>query len=193
MEQTMKTLIEAAQEGDQQAIAQLYEKTSKKAYYLAKQLLKDEDTAQDILQDSYVKVFANLHMLRQPENFQGWLDTIVVNKSKDYLRKKKPMLFSQLSSEEEPDQELDFEDERGTFRPEAQVDYRETKRLVQAMIDALPEEQRMAVVLRYLEDMPVKLIAQIMECSEGTVKSRLNYGRKAIKAQVLELEKKYSL
>ena len=190
MEQTMKTLVEAAQEGDQQAIAQLYEKTSKKAYYLAKQLLKDEDAAQDILQDSYVKVFANLHMLRQPENFQGWLDTIVVNKSKDYLRKKKPMLFSQLSSEEEPDQELDFEDERGTFRPEAQVDYRETKRLVQAMIDALPEEQRMAVVLRYLEDMPVKRIAQIMECSEGTVKSRLNYGRKAIKAQVLELEKK---
>ena len=190
MEQTMKTLVEAAQEGDQQAIAQLYEKTSKKAYYLAKQLLKDEDTAQDILQDSYVKVFANLHMLRQPENFQGWLDTIVVNKSKDYLRKKKPMLFSQLSSDEEPDQELDFEDERDTFRPEAQVDYRETKRLIQAMIDALPEEQRMAVVLRYLEDMPVKRIAQIMECSEGTVKSRLNYGRKAIKAQVLELEKK---
>ena len=114
----------------------------------------------------------------------------MVNKSKDYLRKKKPMLFSQLSSDEEPDQELDFEDERDTFRPEAQVDYRETKRLIQAMIDALPEEQRMAVVLRYLEDMPVKRIAQIMECSEGTVKSRLNYGRKAIKAQVLELEKK---
>ena len=79
MEQTMKTLVEAAQEGDQQAIAQLYEKTSKKAYYLAKQLLKDEDTAQDILQDSYVKVFANLHMLRQPENFHRlWKNPVLV-------------------------------------------------------------------------------------------------------------------
>ena len=93
MEQTMKTLVEAAQAGSQQAIAQLYEKTSKKAYYLAKQLLKDEDTAQDILQDSYVKVFANLHMLRQPENFQGWLDTIVVNKSNRYTYRRSPCCF----------------------------------------------------------------------------------------------------
>ena len=190
MEQTIRGLVLAAQGGDQQAIAQLYEQSSKKAYYLAKQLLKNEDLAQDILQDSYVKVFSNLHMLRQPENFQGWLDTVVINKSKDYLKKKKPVLFSQMSSEEEPDKEIDFEDDRSAFQPEAQVDYKETKRLVQAMIDSLPEEQRMAVVLRYLEDMPVKRIAQIMECSEGTVKSRLNYGRKAIKAQVLELEKK---
>ena len=186
----LKDLVELSKEGDQQAIAQLYDRTSKRAYYLAKQLVKDEDQAQDIVQDAYVKVFTNLHLLEQVENFQGWLNTIVVNKSKDYLKKKKPMLFSQMVSEEDEGRELDFEDEGGYFSPDRRVDYTETKRLIQGMIDRLPQEQRMAIVLFYLEEMPVKQIARVMECSEGTVKSRLNYGRKTIKAQVLELEKK---
>ena len=186
----LKHLVELSKKGDQQAIAQLYEQTSRRAYYLAKQLVKDEDQAQDIVQDAYVKVFTNLPLLEQVENFQGWLNTIVVNKSKDYLKKKKPMLFSQMVSEEDEGSELDFEDEGGYFSPDQKVDYAETKRLIQGMIDRLPQEQRMAIVLFYLEEMPVKQIARVMECSEGTVKSRLNYGRKAIKAQVLELEKK---
>ena len=190
MEKDLKRLVELAKTGDQQAIAQLYEQTSRRAYYLAKQLVKDEDQAQDIVQDAYVKVFTNLPLLEQVENFQGWLNTIVVNKSKDYLKKKKPMLFSQMVSEEDEGSELDFEDEGGYFSPDQKVDYAETKRLIQGMIDRLPQEQRMAIVLFYLEEMPVKQIARVMECSEGTVKSRLNYGRKAIKAQVLELEKK---
>ena len=190
MEKDLKRLVELAKTGDQQAIAQLYEQTSRRAYYLAKQLVKDEDQAQDIVQDAYVKVFTNLPLLEQVENFQGWLNTIVVNRSKDYLKKKKPMLFSQMVSEEDEGSELDFEDEGGYFSPDQKVDYAETKRLIQGMIDRLPQEERMAIVLFYLEEMPVKQIARVMECSEGTVKSRLNYGRKAIKAQVLELEKK---
>lgn len=175
----LKHLVELSKKGDQQAIAQLYEQTSRRAYYLAKQLVKDEDQAQDIVQDAYVKVFTNLPLLEQVENFQGWLNTIVVNRSKDYLKKKKPMLFSQMVSEEDEGSELDFEDEGGYFSPDQKVDYAETKRLIQGMIDRLPQEQRMAIVLFYLEEMPVKQIARVMECSEGTVKSRLNYGRKA--------------
>ena len=190
MEQSMKEVVEKAVEGDQQAVAVLYERTNRKAYYLALQLVKDQDQAQDILQDAYLKVFTNLGMLQQPENFQGWLDTIVINKSKDYLKKKKPVLFSQMAAKEEADSEPDFEDESGYFSPEKRVDYSETKRLIQEMIDRLPEAQRMAVVLYYLENLPVAWIAGIMECSEGTVKSRLNYGRKSIKEQVLALEKK---
>ena len=141
MEKDLKRLVELAKTGDQQAIAQLYEQTSRRAYYLAKQLVKDEDQAQDIVQDAYVKVFTNLPLLEQVENFQGWLNTIVVNKSKDYLKKKKPMLFSKMVSEEDEGSELDFEDEGGYFSPDQKVDYAETKRLIQGMIDRLPQEQ----------------------------------------------------
>ena len=59
----LKHLVELSKKGDQQAIAQLYEQTSRRAYYLAKQLVKDEDQAQDIVQDAYVKVFTNLPLL----------------------------------------------------------------------------------------------------------------------------------
>ena len=153
--------------GDQQAIAQLYDRTSKRAYYLAKQLVKDEGPGPRTLsRDAYVKVFTNLHLLEQVENFQGWLNTIVVNKSKDYLKKKKPMLFSQMVSEEDEGSELDFEDEGGYFSPDKRVDYTETKRLIQGMIDRLPQGAADAIVLFYLEEMPVKQIARVMECSE---------------------------
>ena len=194
-EKTMHELVTAAKAGDQEAITLLYERTSNKAYYLSFQLVKDEDTAQDILQDAYIKAFGSLDMLSDPEKFQGWLDTIVVNKSKDFLKKKKPVLFSRMTVGEpggsgENEKEVDFEDDSMAFSPEKTMDYKETKRLIAEMIDELPEEQRMAVILRYLEDMPVAEIARVMECSEGTVKSRLNYGRKSIKAKVLELEKK---
>ncbi len=194
-ERSIGELVTAAKGGDQEALTILYEKTSSKAYYLSFQLVKDEDTAQDILQDAYIKAFGSLETLAEPEKFQGWLDTIVVNKSKDFLKKKKPVFFSQMTVGDdggsgENEKEIDFEDESMAFSPEKTMDYKETKRLIQAMIDELPEEQRMAIILRYLEDMPVADIARVMECSEGTVKSRLNYGRKSIKAKVLELEKK---
>ena len=186
---TMKDLVAAARMGDQQAMTQLYEATNRKAYYLAVQLVKDEDQAWDILQDSYVKAFESLDSLADPEKFQSWLNMIVTNKSRDYLRKKKPLLFSQLASEDDEEANVDFEDESGQFSPEAAVDYSETKRLVQEMIDDLSDDQRMAIVLHYMEYCSVKQIAEIMGCSEGTVKSRLNYGRKAIKDKVLLLEK----
>lgn len=189
MEMTIKDLVAAARMGDQQAMTQLYEDTNRRAYYLAVQLVKDEDQAWDILQDSYVKAFESLDSLADPAKFQGWLNMIVTNKSKDYLRKKKPLLFSQLASEDDEEANVDFEDESGQFSPEATVDYSETKRLVQEMIDDLSDDQRMAIVLHYMEYCSVKQIAEIMGCSEGTVKSRLNYGRKAIKEKVLVLEK----
>ena len=189
MEMTIKDLVAAARMGDQQAMTQLYEDTNRRAYYLAAQLVKDEDQAWDILQDSYVKAFESLDSLTDPAKFQGWLNMIVTNKSKDYLRKKKPLLFSQLASEDDEDANVDFEDESGQFSPEATVDYSETKRLVQEMIDDLSDDQRMAIVLHYMEYYSVKQIAEIMGCSEGTVKSRLNYGRKSIKDKVLLLEK----
>lgn len=188
--ESMWELVESAKAGEQYALNRLYELTCRKALCVAIQLLKDEDQAQDIVQDSYIKAFQNLDTLSNPDKFQGWLDTIVINKCKDHLKKKKVILFSQMVSEEDSDKEWDIEDERDDFSPEANLDYKETRRLIQEMIDQLPEEQRLAIILRYMEEMPVKEIAVIMECSEGTIKSRLNYGRKSIRDKVLELEKK---
>ncbi|MDO5382135.1 MAG: RNA polymerase sigma factor [Eubacteriales bacterium] len=183
--------IRLAQNGDANAFSRLYKETIKTAYFVAKNILvkEGEEAIEDVLQDSYVAVFRNINTF-STGNFQGWVDVIVSNRAKNYRRKKKPMLFSEMESEDEDAPELQFEDENIEFRPDEQMDYSETKRLVMEIINGLSEEQRIAVILYYFDEMSVKDIATACECSENTIKSRLNYARKNIKEKVEDLEKR---
>ena len=193
-------LVLLARQDDQNAINELYNQTFKKAYFIARTAIKSSDgdyssQIEDILQDAYVKAFSSLDKMEDPEKFQGWLDTIVINRCKDFLKKKKPTLFSDMASENSDDGSiLEFEDSRENdrmeFKPEESVDYGETKRLIAEMLDRMPEDQKMCLLMYYYEEMSVRQIAEAMDCSEGTIKSRLNYARKNLKGQVLELEKK---
>ena len=193
-------LVLLARQDDQNAINELYNQTFKKAYFVARTAIKSSDgdyssQIEDIMQDAYVKAFSSLDKLEDPEKFQGWLDTIVINRCKDFLKKKKPTLFSDMASENSDDGSiLEFEDSRENdrmeFKPEETVDYGETKRLIAEMLDRMPEDQKMCLLMYYYEEMSVRQIAEAMDCSEGTIKSRLNYARKNLKGQVLELEKK---
>ena len=200
MGKSIGELVLLARQDDQNAINELYNQTFKKAYFVARTAIKSSDgdyssQIEDILQDAYVKAFSSLDKLEDPEKFQGWLDTIVINRCKDFLKKKKPTLFSDMASENSDDGSiLDFEDSRENdrmeFKPEETVDYGETKRLIAEMLDRMPEDQKMCLLMYYYEEMSVRQIAEVMDCSEGTIKSRLNYARKNLKGQVLELEKK---
>lgn len=200
MERSIEKLVALAKQEDQDAINELYNRTFKKAYFVARASIKSSDgdyTSQieDILQDAYVKAFANLDKLTNPEKFQGWLDTIVINCCRDFLRQKKPKLFSEMSTENSEDGSvLEFEDAREDewmeFNPEKTVDYTETKRLIAEMLDRMPADQKMCMLMYYYEEMSVRQIAEALDCSEGTIKSRLNYARKNLKGQVLELERK---
>ncbi len=180
-------IIKKAQAGDSEAFASIYNETVKTAYYVAKRILISEDATEDVLQEAYIAVYQHLSDYKSG-NFQGWVDTIVANRAKNYIRKKNPILFSEMESEERP--VVEFEEEKIEFRPDAKVDYNETQRLILEIIDNLSPEQRLSVILFYFENRSVKEIAEICECSENTVKSRLNYARKKIKEDVLELEKK---
>lgn len=184
-EKTIGELVELAKLDNQEAFTELYKRTVNKAHFVARQILKDKEQADDIVQDSYIKALTNLHNLTDADKFQGWLDTIVINKCKDYLKKKKPRLFTELEYNEIP---LDFEDTTIEFSPEASFDYEETKRLIGEMIERLPEDQKMCLLMFHYEEKSLNEIAEIMECSVNTVKSRLNYARKNLKQQVIELE-----
>jgi len=200
MGKSIGELVLLARRDDQNAVNELYNQTFKKAYFVARTAIKSSDgdyssQIEDIMQDAYVKAFSSLDKLEEPEKFQGWLDTIVINRCKDFLKKKKPTLFSDMASENSNDgSTLEFEDSRENdrmeFKPEESVDYGETKRLIAEMLDRMPEDQKMCLLMYYYEEMSVRQIAEAMDCSEGTIKSRLNYARKNLKGQVLELEKK---
>ena len=184
-----KELIDRARNNDQAAITELYNKTYSNVYYTVKALIKDEDAALDILQDSYIKAFKSLDQLKEPEKFKAWVKQIAHNRSIDYLRKTKPLLFSEMESTDS-DTPLEFEDTNTDNLPEAVIDRDETSRLIREILNDLPDEQRAVISMFYYEQLSVKEIANELGVSENTVKSRLNYGRKKIETKVLDLEKK---
>lgn len=183
--------VALAKQGREEGYRFLYETTYKSKYYLALQYMKDEDAAQDVLQEAYMRAFSRLDMLEQPEAFSGWLGKIVGNTAKNMLQKKNPLLFSEMAEEEEDVPFLyEQEDESPEYQPELSYTRRETQELVHEMIDALSEEQRVCILMYEIEGISIREIAAALNCSENTVKSRLNYGRKNIKKRAEELQKK---
>ena len=182
--------VQKAMKGDQAAFTYLYEKTYTKCFYLARKFLSSEHTAQDIVQDAYVKAFKSLDTLEDPEKFPSWIGTIVSNLSKNELKRRKVTLFSETENEDGQDISDTFVDDRVSVQPEVVMDQNETTRLMKEIIDTLTDEQRICVTMFYMEQMSVKEMASVLEVSENTVKSRLNYGRQKIKDKVLDLEKK---
>lgn len=189
---TWKDAVGLALEGREEGYNFLYQQTYQKSYYVALKYMKQEEEAADVLQDAYIKAFQNLDQLQEPDKFPGWFSKIVASKALDELRKKKAVLFSQIQTEdsEEVSMEELLVDERVENRPELAMDREETSRLVQEMIAGLSDEQRMCVMMFYIEQMSVKNIAEVTGVSENTVKSQLKYGRKNIEEKVLELERK---
>ena len=179
--------VRKAKQGDCEASAQLFQETERMVYFTALKITRDEDAAREIVQDTYTKVYTNLASLRHDEAVISWVKTIVVNLSKDYLMKRRSDLFETKEDEEQSLQSVQetYED----FLPEAYVDSQEKTRLIMDIVEALPETLRMAVIYYYYNEQSVGDIAQIMEVSEGTIKSRLNYARKQIKVQIVALEK----
>lgn len=190
-ENKLSEFVKRAKTGDQDAIASLYEKTYTQVFYTVKSMIKDEDAVFDILQDAYMKAFAHLDNFEGDDKFLPWVKQIAANTARDWLKKKKPMLFSELNTDEDRDItfEEQIEDDRDENIPEKVIDQQETVRLLTEIIEGLPEDQRAAIGMFYYQDMSVKQIAETMGASESAVKSRLKYGRDKIEAKVLELEK----
>ncbi len=181
-------LINKAAAGDQGAITCLYEQTYSSVYKTVRAMIRDEDAVLDILQDSYIKGFQSLQQLDSPDSFPAWMKRIAVNKAKDYMKKNKPLLFTEL---ENPEGELpEFRDECPEHMPEVVLDRQETVRLMREILDSLSEDQRLVIGMYYYQQMSVKEIAAMLDCPENTVKSRLNYGRKKVETKVRDLEKK---
>ena len=189
----MSDLVQKARENDQEALTEIYKISSPAVYKTIRVLIKDEDTVYDILQDTYVKAFTRLNQLQNPDKLIPWLKMIANNLAKDWLKKSKPVFFTDIYGGEELEDipfEESIEDVRSELNPEMAMDQQEAKRLVMEILDHLPEDQRVVIGMFYYEEMSVKDIAQTLGVSENTVKSRLSYGRRKIKEQVLDLEKR---
>lgn len=180
------TLVSKARAGDQDAFAALYEATSKDVYCAVRAMVRTEEMAMDIQQDTYVFAFTHLDQLGDPDKFRAWVHSIAVNRTRSLLRKQTAVLFSELESEEDPVPEIaDYSTETS---PELSLDRKETARLVREILEELSDGQRMLIGLYYYDQMPVGKIAEAMEVTPGTVKKQLSRARKKIEAAVKRLE-----
>lgn len=189
MKKDWKTLVEAAKQGDSAAYTELYNATAEQMLGRARSMVRSDQDALDLLQESYLYAFKSLDQLEHPEYFSSWLYRIVTNRCKNFLTRSKPRLF-EVSMTNEEGEEPDREDEDLTFRPDESLDYSETKRLVREIVDGLPDDQRTCILLYYFQEMKVGEIAQALEVPENTIKSRLSYARKKLLTQFQALEKK---
>ena len=175
--------------GDRECQEQLVLAAQKRVYYHCKKMLKQEEDALDATQEILIAMLTGLKNLREPAAFWGWLSGITANYCRNVLRRRGREV--PIPEDEEGNSLLDhFETQDEQLVPEKALDNDETRRMVVELVDNLPEAQRMCVLMYYYDEMSVRDIAQAMEVSEGTVKSRLNYARKSIRQGVEEYERK---
>ena len=182
-------LIRRSREQDPDAQEELVRAAQNRVYYHCKKMLKHEEDARDAAQDVLLTMITNLDKLKEPAAFWGWVNGITANRCKHLLTT--PHKEWQIPEDEEGNSMLEHvENLDETLVPDKALDNEETRRMILGLVDDLPPEQRMSVLFYYYDEMSVKQIAEAMDTSEGTVKSRLNYARKSIKAGVEEYERK---
>lgn len=177
--------VEKAKQGDQQAKEVLYTETCQHMFFLAKSIVKSDEEAMDIIHDSYICVFQKLDNIKNLSGFKSYLRTTVVNRCKNYLSKKKPLYLSDMTEDGE---EFELEDIDGEI-PDELLENKDVIECVRRVVESLPEEQRMCVILRYYDEMSLQEIADTLEVSLGTVKSRLSRASKKMRDEIERLEK----
>ena len=169
--------------GEEQAREELVLAAQGRVYYHCKKMLGSEQDALDAAQEVLIAMLTRLDSLRQPEAFWGWLSTMTANHCRNVLARGRRE--AQIPQDEEGNSLLDaFETLDEQTVPDKALDNDETRRMIVELVEALPAPQRQCVLLFYYQEMSVKDIAAALETSEGTVKSRLNYARRAIKQGV---------
>lgn len=172
-------LLRQAQNGDMEAFGELQSLLDSPIRRFVWRLIGTHDAEDDIVQDSLIALYLNLDRISPPENLRPYLFRIVRNRCYDLLRKRRR--FEHLSLDEEPVEawvSLHTDDGNG---PEEMTDWLMLHLEVQQAINKLPELQRQTLILYSQENLAYNEIAEVMNCSIGTVKSRLFYAKKTLR------------
>ncbi|MCR5523124.1 MAG: RNA polymerase sigma factor [Clostridia bacterium] len=179
--------------GDGKAFEAVYNLTANTAYFTAIKIVKSEQDAEDVLQESYMIVLDKIATLEKSESFMSWFNMIVANKAKEVLRKNNKYVFAEnedVSAENEKALSDYIEEDNVDFIPGVGIEQQELKEHVMAMIDALSDDKRTVVLLFYYNNLSIKQIADSLDVNENTVKSRLFHAKKELSNKIKEYEKK---
>ncbi|MGI6575184.1 MAG: RNA polymerase sigma factor [bacterium] len=181
-----RVLITRCIEGEQEAYGQLVERYQKKVYNIAYRMLGDGEDARDLTQEVFIKIYYALSDFRGDSTFSTWLYRITTNLCYDNLRKKRNQIAFSLDEPVQTEKgELGRQIPTAEEGPEGLVEQKEFQQMVQQLINTLSAEQRSVLVMREFQDLSYEEIALALQCSLGTVKSRLSRARNALKKKLL--------
>lgn len=190
MDAIEKLLIVKSKKGDIDAFEELIKNYEKKAYNIAYRIMNNEEDAEDMTQEALVKIYKSIKNFREESTFSTWLYRIVTNVCLDELRKRKKSETIPL--------EISTEGDKGTIRfeigadketPEDLYELAELRQMILNKINSLKDDYRTVIILRDMQGFSYEEISIILGCSLGTIKSRINRARKALKDKLrLELE-----
>jgi len=182
-----QALVFAAKNGNEKSFEELYKIYYQKVYSLAKMTLKNEADAEDALQLTFVSAWKNISSLEDNAAFNSWIQRITLNQCYALLRTSRPVVSI---DDDESDEHGITELESDLMLPEVYAQKEDLRTRLGKIINSLSEVQRQTIQLYYFDELSVDEIADTMECSTGTVKSRLFLARKAIRTEIEETERK---
>lgn len=166
-------------EGDKRAFTELVERYQTRLLNFIYRTTGDRERAEDLVQETFIRVYRHIHRFDQSKKFSTWIYTIASNLAKNELRNRSrnPLVLFQTIKKnwDADDRPLEWED--NTYRPDDLYRKRHLKSMVDAAVSELPEHHRTVFVLREMEGKTYEEIAEITNCNLGTVKSRLNRAR----------------
>lgn len=178
----VRALVARVVSGDMKAFEVIYQNTYRQVYYTCMSFLKNEHNVYDVMQDTYITALTHLQQLENPERITAWLNTIAVNKCRQFLGKKMPVQLDEATS-------TNLLEENDNFLPESYVLNAEKRKIIlNIMQEELSAVQYQTIIMYYFDGMSTSEIAACMECPEGTVSYRLSAARGKIKAGVQRYE-----
>lgn len=178
-------LVEKIKKGDNKSFEKLYKLTEREVWFTCISFLKNETTAQDIMQETYITAFLKIQSLEKSSQIRSWLNRIAVNKCKNYLKGK-----GEIQLDDEIFENQAIVDERISIPEEYISDKAKREIILSIMQEVLSDVQYQTVIMHYFNEMTVDEIAEVFECSRGTVLSRLNYSRTKMKTAIEDYENK---
>lgn len=178
-------LVEKIKKGDNKSFEKLYKLTEREVWFTCISFLKNETTAQDIMQETYITAFLKIQSLEKSSQIRSWLNRIAVNKCKNYLKGK-----GEIQLDDEIFENQAIVDERISIPEEYISDKAKREIILSIMQEVLSDVQYQTVIMHYFNEMTVDEVAEVFECSRGTVLSRLNYSRAKMKTAIEDYENK---
>lgn len=183
-------LVERSVAGDQKAFELLVIKYQRRIQRLIGRMVRDVDLVEDIAQDTFIRAYRALAQFRGEAQFYTWLYRIAINTAKKALMdlKRNPTVSENAYKSDDDDETSPVENElTSSETPDAVLASKEIAQIINAAMEALPEELREAITLREIEGLSYEEISVAMHCPVGTVRSRIFRAREAISAKVKPL------